>query len=313
MKIVYRFAVVFLLVMAVQAFSEERHISVQAQADKTTLTIGDRLNYTLTLKYSPDFQIDSLDLKEKIGQFEIKSSTSSTQTKKKQVIQQTHLVLVPWQTGEYEIPAVAINYKDKDGNQKTIFSDPVKVEVKSVLGEVFESTDIRGLKGQLELARSIWFYWAGLVAILIVTALLFYLVKRRPRTPLKPEIVRPAWELAKEELLDLQQSFRSGKIQTKEYYFRLSEILRGYLERRFGIPLLESTTEEIESRLKEDFLSPDSKDSFLRFLQDSDLIKFARVVPESQKPEQDWQLSYRIVQETIPQPVVSQTAEAVQV
>jgi len=311
MKRVCRYWGVLFWAVSATSLAQESLFSVQVQVDKTTLTVGDRFDYTLTLTYSPEFVIDSLDLKDKLAQFEIINSVSSVQTTKKQAVKKIGLSLVAWQTGEYEIPALAISYRDKEEKQDTVFSDPIKIEVKSVLTEASDTTDIKGLKPQIELSRSLWFYLIAGLFVLAVAALLFYLWKRKEKPSLKPEIVKPAWELAAQELHLLQNLLRQGKIQVKEYYFRLSEILRGYLERRFGIPLLERTTEEISRELEKDFLHPESKTPFLLFLHQSDLIKFAKSVPQAQQIDLDWQLAYQIVEETIPRPKVSETREVV--
>ena len=294
--------------------ARDSQLSVQAEAARTVLTIGDPLHFSLTLKYSPDLKPDSLNLKEKLNKFEVRDSTLTTKTKKKEITTQYKFTLVPWQAGEYEIPSLAINYRDKEGKQKSVFSDPIKIEVKSVLGQVTDSTDIKGLKAQLDLGRSVWFYLLIALALLALgTALILYLLNRRKKKATKPEIIRTPWEVALEELQNLLQAHRLGRIPVKEYYFRLTEILRGYLERRFGIPLLESTTQEIRAQLERDYLNPESKKSLLQFLEQSDLIKFAKVQPETPRLTSDWELAYQIVRETIPMPEPVQAAEGIRV
>jgi hypothetical protein len=154
----------------------------------------------------------------------------------------------------------------------------------------------------LALGRSLWFYVAAVLTIIGIAAAVLYFYNKRQSPEIKPEIIRPAWEVALEDLHYLKEALRQGRVQHREYYFRLSEVLRGYLEKRFRIPLLESTTQEIRLRLKDNFINPSSKESFLTFLEQSDLIKFAKVLPETRMLEQDWKLAYQIVTETIPKP-----------
>ncbi len=314
MKIVCRAILVLIGVLASVVTAKESEFSVQTKADRTTLTIGDPFHYTLALKYSPDFQLDSLNLQEKLAGLEIRDSLLTSKTSKKQIVSIYDYTLVPWLTGEFEIPPITINYQDKDGNQKTVFSEPVKVKVESVLGEVTDTTDVKGLKAQLSLGKGWKFYASIILALLILGAglWLFWLMTRRKKI-IQPEEVRFPWELALEELFNLKGKQHSGKMSAKEYYYLLSEILRGYLEKRFSIPLLESTTEEIRLILERDFLQPNSKTVLLRFLEQSDLIKFAKVVPENQQLDNDWQLAYQIVEETIPRPELAQTKETTKV
>ena len=67
--------------------------------------------------------------------------------------------------------------------------------------------------------------------------------------------------------------------KTKEFYSELADILRRYLERRFQIETFESTTFEILRRLKEKEFSSDLIERIKEFLENSDLVKFAKFIP----------------------------------
>ena len=303
MKTVCKFVIFLILAgLTFAARGEEEEFSVQTEVNRTNLAIGDPFTYALILKYSREIQLDSLDPREKLGKFEIRDSSLVTESKNKLTVRRYNFTLVPWEVGNFEISALAIGYKDKEGNAKKVFSDPVKLEVKTVLGEVTDTTIIKGLKAQLALGRSVWFYVAAALTLIGIAAAVLYFYHKRKKPEIKPEIIRPAWEVALDDLQNLKEGLRQGRVQYREYYFRLSEVLRCYLEKRFRIPVLESTTQEIRLRLQNNFLSPSSKESFLTFLEQSDLIKFAKVLPENEMLEQDWQLAYQIVTETIPKP-----------
>ena len=68
-----------------------------------------------------------------------------------------------------------------------------------------------------------------------------------------------------------------GKID--EYYVRVSEILRGYLESRFKINGLEMTSDEIRSWSRETDFPDEVRRGIDEFLADSDLVKFADFQP----------------------------------
>ena len=71
---------------------------------------------------------------------------------------------------------------------------------------------------------------------------------------------------------------RRGKI--KEYYLRLSEILRIYFERRFQILAIESTTYEIIRALRQKSIEPELIRKIAEVLEAADLAKFAKWIPE---------------------------------
>ena len=64
-------------------------------------------------------------------------------------------------------------------------------------------------------------------------------------------------------------------ISSKQYYFRLSAILRRYLERRYGFPAAEMTTEELLPRLDGLPLDADLAPALKAFCLSADPIKFA--------------------------------------
>ncbi len=66
----------------------------------------------------------------------------------------------------------------------------------------------------------------------------------------------------------------------KEYFLKLSEILRIYFERRFQILAIESTTFEITQALKTQGLDQALLQKIEEFLKSTDLVKFAKWLPE---------------------------------
>ncbi|MCI0532235.1 MAG: BatD family protein [candidate division Zixibacteria bacterium] len=277
-------------------------VSIQAQVDRTKVTIGDRIDFRLTLSAPPQVKFDSLKLGNRLGDFEIVSSSSQLRTGKNRNTLKWNFTLVGWKTGEFEIPPVEIVYQDSGGKQQRISSDPIAIKLESVLASAGDSSEIKGLKSQLELGSSIWKYLVpGMLLLLALAATaLWFRLKKKP-VPVRMAVI-PPWEKALRDLKQLQELFRTGKIEARAYYFQLSEIIRAYLEKRFDIPLLESTTQEIQVSLPEECLNGTPKNKFLEFLNRSDLIKFAKLAPEKNNIDTDWQMVLDIVQNTMPRP-----------
>ena len=90
---------------------------------------------------------------------------------------------------------------------------------------------------------------------------------------------RPPHVLAIERLdaLDRQQLWQQGQI--KAFHSELSHIVREYLERRFGIQALESTSSEIIAQLRRMAISGDLLEETARMMEVEDLVKFAKAQP----------------------------------
>lgn len=129
-----------------------------------------------------------------------------------------------------------------------------------------------------------WGRIALTLATLAVLAAGVALWIRRPRREIAPVPVLPPSippeEAALAALRELERESLAARGLMKEHYARLSLVLRGYLERRFRFPAVESTTDEIRERVSRSALLGDEESRTLFALFDeADLVKFARHDP----------------------------------
>ena len=102
------------------------------------------------------------------------------------------------------------------------------------------------------------------------------------------------------EKLREKKLWQSGKI--KEYYTEVTDILRRYMEARFGILAMESTTDEILESLTDGGHAAAPQLNILRpVLTMADLVKFAKAQPVPAENEETLASASRFVSETIPQ------------
>lgn len=292
-----------LLFMLTLARAAEPPITVQAKVDKNMVTIGDRIKYSLIIRYHPKIKLLPHNVGTALGDFEIKDvKTFPEQKSRKLIVNRTDFILASFKTGKSVIPPRAILYQDEQGSPNWVLSDSIAIEVKSVPTKATDKDDIRGLKPPWEMPGSIWIYVLLLGLAGLAGFGYWYYRKFIMKKPIifEPEIKRPAWEVALEELEKLKNTDLVNTGQVKEYYFILSEILRKYIENRFNLACIDRTTEEIKQELKNGILEDKIKETFLTFLTESDLVKFAKYVPPAEKPNQDWQTAYDLVRETIP-------------
>jgi hypothetical protein len=106
---------------------------------------------------------------------------------------------------------------------------------------------------------------------------------------------RPPDEVAYERLEKLQAMnlLKEGKI--KEYYVIISEIIRKYLEARYKITVLDKTTYELYCEMRR--VSVDKKHISLikEFLEECDLVKFAKYSPDEATISKDYETARRII------------------
>ena len=133
--------------------------------------------------------------------------------------------------------------------------------------------DIRDIKGLVAVPFNWW--WLALVAgvLLLVTVIVWWWKRRQPKTEAKRAVSLPTpLEIA----LAALQRLREMNLPVEEFYTRLADIVRQFIEGRYGLRAPERTTEEF---LAEAHL-PERHMALLRtFLVEADLVKFARHRP----------------------------------
>lgn len=125
-----------------------------------------------------------------------------------------------------------------------------------------------------------WVLWALLALALVAIAVCLILLYRKNGTiiPHKVKVIDP-YEAAMAELSKLKERKLAETGHEKEYYTRLVDILRIYLERRFSINAMEMSTTQILTSLKANPETRDNRDRIKQILDLADFVKFANVRP----------------------------------
>ncbi|MEW5738331.1 MAG: hypothetical protein AB1938_05360, partial [Myxococcota bacterium] len=97
---------------------------------------------------------------------------------------------------------------------------------------------------------------------------------------------------------DLAQQNLPGQGRFKEFYFRLSEILRGYLGERYGFEALESTTPELLDALRTRPTPGLPMEDVASFAHQSDFVRYAKAQPTVDECKTHLELAYRVVHAT---------------
>jgi len=126
----------------------------------------------------------------------------------------------------------------------------------------------------------------------------------------------PAHIIALQELDKLKgdQLWQHDKV--KEYYTRMTDVLRVYIEDRFKVPAMEQTTFEILSDFKanKSLIDAESYNGLKDILELADLVKFAKLTPLPDDNHQSLNSAYLFVQYTkIEEVVEPKKAEEVKV
>lgn len=252
------------------------------------IVIGDQLRLWLEIK--PASRKDMITwpkLPDSLTGLEIveRGRIDTIQTKDTFLLRQ-RLLVTGFDSGSYYFPSLAFRVVS-NGQPLELYTDSLLVQVQTVAVDTTKA--FKPIKDIVSVPFSIWEYWkemlGGLLLILLGIFIGIYLYKRSKNKKPAAEKVPP--EKAHEKALRLLDELKGKQWpeqgRSKEYFSELSDIVRVYLEERFGIAAMEQTTDELlallkkqnESRSELRKLRPELK----LILRTADLVKFAKANP----------------------------------
>ncbi len=178
--------------------------------------------------------------------------------------------------GDVELPAIEVPFRLADGTSGTASTEPIKLRVESVLPKDPKQQKLADIRGPVPLAIGTPFWVAVTIAgLLIAGAVLWWLRRRRP----VPPAVEPLQEPDAEAMQALDRLAGAGMVERADYrayYIALAEIAKRYLERRLGAPVLEMTSAEMASFLRDHPAASSFATSVRDLAGAADRVKFAR-------------------------------------
>lgn len=152
-----------------------------------------------------------------------------------------------------------------------------------------------------------------LLALVIIGGAAFVYFKwlRKGKLPLMPvKKPVPPYQLAMQQLQTLHDEHLCEKGEEKEFYTRLTDILRTYLDARFGINAMEMTSTQIRRSLRENADTKMSEKYMSRILEIADFVKFAKIRPLPEDNASAYKSALQFVEDTKPAPVAETTEDS---
>jgi len=262
---------------------------VSADLDSTKILIGDQINLNLKASFPANNKIYWPQIKdtitkdiEIIEQSKIDTIFSDDKTYKT-LLQK--IKITSFDSGFYEIPPFRFEYSKPDDSTKfSLETYPLYLEVYTIVVDTTKGIfPIKGpVKAPFTFKEILPWIIGGAVALLLIAFLIYFLIKRKKHEPLfkaKPKPKLPPHIIALNALENLRKEklWQSGK--TKAYHTILTDIIRKYLDERFGINAIEMTTDEILAAVKNLHISNELKVKLKEMLILADLVKFAKEKP----------------------------------
>jgi len=280
-------------------------LTAHVRVDKGKITIAETLLLEFETAVEPGYKVRPPKVEKALENFGLVDwrNCGTWLDPNDNIVSRYQYKLEPFLSGKYKIPAFTFEFYDvNDPNGKTykLSSEPIDVEVTSLLGRQRSELTIGDIEDVVEMqkASTLWWLWLVVPIGAVVSVILWVLLRRR-RSKQLARVFEPAHEIAYERLRALiaEELIKSGRV--KEFYERISNILRHYIEDRFDLRAPERTTEEFLAELQwTDSLSAPDKQCLAEFLQHCDLVKFARYNPTDEQIQRTFDIVKTFIEKT---------------
>ena len=264
---------------------------IEVEVDTSTLVVFPEGQTFLPLEMIENYQVDATRFDDK---FRLIKKYGLTQ----------------FDSGIYTIPRQKILIGDN-----TVFTDSLQVEVRSIAVDTTQQP-LYEIKPLIEVDKSPGKWWLYLLITLLAIAIIGFAIwwfvwREKPLTEEEKVALLPPYERAK---LALQELDKSNYLETKaikEYYSELTGIIRKYIDEKVYDRALESTTDELITRLtlltegNQIDLSKEDIQKIDTILRRADLVKFAKSEPDIELAKLDRDtidVEIDQVKESLPEP-----------
>lgn len=285
------FAVSFLLQGSAPALGQTR---VNAKLDTNQIRIGEQFNIRLSVQTTPENRITFPVVPDTLNGLEIVSRSTIDTTRSedgKQLTLSQQLAVTAFDSGYYVVEPFTFVISQANGAADSMSTEAQLISVKTI--PVDTTKAIKAIKPILEPPfdwRELLPWLFGILILLAIAGTFYYYwrkYKNRIVVPEPPKApLRPPHELALEALAQLESEKLWQQGAFKEYHIRLSDILRSYLEHRYRVASLESTTDETLTGLRKHSLPENEMRRLESVLRLADMVKFAKAIPIVTENEQ---------------------------
>lgn len=305
-----RFCLSLITALSVATGLHGQDIVATAKISRDSILLGDPVQYTAEIELPAPLQAYFPVIPDSLGNgIELLAPpTIDTVRSDKSTKYILNLLLTAFDSGYTVVPAIPYGVGPSGQITDTSLLSPQVLYVMFMPRDSSLAGDIHDIKPPMrepytfaELAP-----WIGLGLLLVaaIVLIIIYLNKRRNNEQFLKKLFKPS-EPPHVVALRALALIRDRKLWAsddhKHYYTELTDVLRAYLEGRFGIDAQEKTSAEIIEALRAvDYNFGDTLQQLSDMLATADLVKFAKHTPLIDENERHLSLSAEFVASTKP-------------
>ena len=312
------FSIAALLFCSAPAMAQGSDASASLTTNQDRLVVGGEARVILSVQHDPTLsRIAWPGVPDSFGKLEVLKKDKIDTIKQGRFVQYRQLLLVTgFDSGLFTIPPFQLAVMPKSGAPYMLQTGAINMLVQPV--PVDTTKPFKPIKGIMVVEASWLDYlgWiiAGVIALLAIALIVYFLRQKKHKIPPPPPAPEPLHIRAMKLLDELESEGLWQKGQVKEYYVRLTDILRSYIEARYQVRAMERTTDELSAAAKGHPELCLHAAKLYNVLATADMAKFARAQPLPAEHVAAMQATREFIVASIPlpQPVPAANAQTLQ-
>ena len=271
------------IILTVCTLASMAQVSVEAKIDSLEMVIGQQTDVTVTVTAKEGDQVEFPNFKplqQIIPGVEIVESGPMTTSCKSDgsCLFQRNYTLTSFDGKLYYLPPFAVKVNGKEYKSKSLALKVLEIEVDTTnVDKFFGPKDVQDNPFSWQEWSVI--FWLSLIMLAMISITYYLYLRLRDNKPIVAKIRIIKRLLPHQKAMKEIEAIKADKMvmseNQKEYYTKLTDTLRKYIEERYGFRAMEMTSSEIIDRLTE---TQDSQalDELRLLFNTADLVKFAK-------------------------------------
>lgn len=284
----YTYRVLLLLLLAgYTSFAQEEKVG--ARIDAAQITVGDQARLFVEAQHNPaTSKLQWAAIPDTFNGLEVVEKGKIDTIKNGNIVTYKQRVLITgFDSGMHVVPRFIFTVLSNSGTPQMLQTDSFPILVQPVA--VDTTKPFKGIKDIVGVESSwkdyIGYIIGGILLAVLIAVIIVYLRKRKQPAP--APIPEGPKETPNEKALRLLGELEQQKLwennNPKEYHTQLVDILRIYMEERFGVNVMELTSDEILQKVALHKEMTSHRMLLTNIFYIADLAKFAKAQPTPQE------------------------------
>lgn len=266
--------------------------AVTVSLSKDKAYVGDIIELVVKADFSENTQISAVQ-NFKLDDFEILSANIKRLPSDNSSYE-LKFEISAYKTGHLTIKPLTVFYINPDGTNNLFFTPEKSIDIQSLIADP-KSADIKDIKSLKELKIKVGFTVLIVVVLFFIVMLAIYVVKDIKEERKKSKIIAlDERTLALNSLNDLYQN--RTNLTTRDFYYKMSEILRTYISKQYKFDAMEMTTSEFFEKTKEFLPAEINVNEFKNYLKVFNLARYADFTPNEKGIEDNYVFTKKLLE-----------------